>query len=689
MVDSTSSSTTNPGSSIINSLGGGSGIDSGSLVKQLVEINKAPELARLTSRQTLLETQISDFGLLRSSFAKLQSSANSLASRDTFDAKAVSIPDTSLLAITKLDSKAVAGDYRLQVEQIAQAQSLSSGSFTSPNDAVGKGTLTLRFGSWNDDPDEFSVNSAKSGATITIDDTNNTLTGLRDAINKAGVGVQATIVSDGGSYKLLLSAPSGAANEIELTATEADGSPGLANFNFNVGDRKLDQEQEGKDAKVRVNGLLLTRESNHLTDVIEGMEFDIFNSSTTETVSINISADKSIAENSIREFVDTYNAFLKEVEKLVGFNEELGEYGSLRQDPLAKNLLQTVRSMMTGSVAGITSGFNSLATLGIRTELDGTLKIVENGTSTDFRAAMDKNFEAIKDLFTPKTSSSNSLITVTGFTGVSQPGSYEVVITQDPEKGGYIGEAITFPLTTTAGKDYSFNVAVDGVSAATITLPEGKTYSSGAELAAEMQSLINLDAEIKNARVGVQVNFNSTTNQLEFTSNAYGAASNVSFTAVSEDMAELGISVDTGTPGKDVVGTVDGVAAFGFGNVLLPALGSKAEGLSMIVTPGLANAATGENKATIGFSRGFAGQMDSLLNDFLKNSGMIKNREANINKEIENVDDDKQQLERRSEAYRLRLQSQFIAMESIVRSLNNTGSFLDGLIDRLPFTAKK
>src|SRR5690606_23299080 len=148
--------------------------------------------------------------------------------------------------------------------------------------------------------------------------------------------------------------------------------PGLANFNFNVGDRKLDQEQEGKDAKVRVNGLLLTRESNHLTDVIEGMEFDIFNSSTTETVSINISADKSIAENSIREFVDTYNAFLKEVEKLVGFNEELGEYGSLRQDPLAKNLLQTVRSMMTGSVAGITGGFNSLATLGIRTELDGT-----------------------------------------------------------------------------------------------------------------------------------------------------------------------------------------------------------------------------------------------------------------------------------------------------------------------------
>lgn len=102
----------------------------------------------------------------------------------------------------------------------------------------------------------------------------------------------------------------------------------------------------------------------------------------------------------------------------------------------------------------------------------------------------------------------------------------------------------------------------------------------------------------------------------------------------------------------------------------------------MMITPGVTN-------ATIGFSRGFAGQMDSLINDFLKNSGMIKGRETNLSKEIDKVDDDKEQLERRSEAYRLRLQSQFIAMESIVRSLNNTGSFLEGLVDRLPFTAKK
>lgn len=680
MVDSTSSSTAaGAGSSIVSSLGGGSGVDNQALIKQLVEINKAPQEARLTTRKSLLETQISDFGLLRSSFAKLQTSANSLASRDTFDAKAVSVPDTSLMAITKLDAKAVAGDYRLKVEQVAQAQSLSSGTFSTVNDAVGKGTLTLRFGSWNAGLDAFAVNTGKAGATITIDDTNNSLTGLRDAINAAGIGVQASIVSDAGSFKLLVTAPSGETNEIEMTAVE-DGAPGLANFNFNTTEQSIAQEQEGANALVRVNGLLLTRESNHLTDVIAGMEFDIFNSSTTETVSINISADKNTAETAIREFVETYNTFLKEVEKLVGFDEELGDFGSLRQDPLAKNLLQSVRSLMTSSIAGVSDGFNSLSTLGIRTELDGSLKIIENGTNTDFRAAIDKNFEAVKDLFTPKTSSSDSRIDVTAFSARSAPGSYAVAITQQAEKGSFTGTAISFPIDTT-GKDYSFIVQVDAATAAPITLPANKVYANGAELAAELQSLINLDSEVKAGRVGVQVGFNTTTNQLEFTSNAYGAASRVSFTSVGADMADLGISVGTGVIGKDVVGTVDGEAAFGFGNVLLPALGSKAEGLSMTVMPGV-------TEATISFSRGFAGQMDNLVNDFLKTSGLIKARETNITKDIDRVKDDTEALGRRSEAYRLRLQSQFTAMEAIVRSLNTTSSFLDGLVDRLPFTAK-
>jgi len=677
---STTNSNASTGSSIISALGTGSGIDSNKLADQLTEANKMVQAERLTSKKTLLETQISDYGLLRSSLSKLETAAAALGSADTFNAKALSLPDTKLLSITKLDAKAAAGSYQLKVEQIAQAQSLSSGTYASMTAPVGKGTLTIRLGDWNAGLTDFTVDSSKTGGTITIDDTNNSLTGLRDAINKEKLGVTASIVSDGGSFKLLLTSKTGAKNEIEITAAEDGGAPGLANFNFNETTRNLTQQQEGLDAQVRINGLLVNRESNHITDVVEGMEFDLFASSPTETINVIISEDKSIAEQTIRDFVTAYNTFRAEVESLVGFDTEEKEYGSLHRDPLAKNLMQSIRNTLTGSVPGITGVFSTLSELGIRTELNGSLKIIEVEGNTGFRAAIDNNFERVRDLFVPKTSSSVSDISVTKFSAKSQPGTYDVVITQQPSKGQLTAANIpvTFPVDTT-GKDYSFNVKLNGVESASISLPTGKIYATGAELAADLQSLINLDANVKAAKGTVAVSFDGS--KLSFLSDAYGAASNVEFSVVGADMADLGISVGAGTAGTDVAGTVDGVAAFGFGNILLPSLGSKAEGLSLSIQPG---ATTG----SITFTRGFAGTLTSLVNDFLKTSGLIKEREDSIAKGIDQVEKDEEALNRRSEAYRARLMAQFQAMESIVRSLNSTGDFLDGIVDRLPFTAK-
>jgi flagellar hook-associated protein 2 len=250
------------------------------------------------------------------------------------------------------------------------------------------------------------------------------------------------------------------------------------------------------------------------------------------------------------------------------------------------------------------------------------------------------------------------------------------VITQQPTKGLLVADAVvsTFPLDTT-GKTYTFTAAVDGVTADPITLPT-TTYATGAALAADIQTRINSDAKITAGKVSVSVAFNTLTNKLEFTSNAYGSSSNVSILAPSTDMADLGVSAAIGTAGTDVAGTVGGVTAFGFGDVLLPAIGSKAEGLSMRVTPG----ATSGN---ITFSRGFAGTFTSLINNFLKTNGLIKNHEKEITQQVDKVKLAQTALDKRSEAYRARLQAQFSAMESIVRGLKSTGTFLTGAFKAL------
>lgn len=701
-VSSTGTSKTNTGSSIVSALGSGSGINTSALVDQLVEINKLPESNRLTQKQTLLNTQISDFGLLRAAFSKIEGAASTLSNADTFNAKSVSVPTTNLMGITKIEAKASVGDFSINVDQIAQSQSLTSASFASQTTPIGKGTLAIRLGTWtNVQPvptppappvlDQFTVDGTKTGATITIDDSNNSLVGLRDAINKSNIGVKATIVGQAGAYKLLVTAPSGESNEIEITATETVGAEGLASFNVNSTTKNLTQQQEGKDSMLRVNGLSVSRSTNHITDVIEGLEFDLFAKSTTETVSIGITADKSIAEKAIRDFVTAYNTFLSDTKKLIGFDADKQEYGSLRQDPLAKNLVQQVRAQLGSAIAGLGGGFNSITSLGIRTNLgvDGTLSIDDSDLPTSFKSIIANNFEAVRDVFVPKKSSTNAQIEVTRYSDKSTPGTYAVAITTQPTKGGLLGGAILGGAvgdvinvdTGAGGKVFDFKIKVDGVETNSITLP-AKVYTSGAALAADLQSIINLDSKLTTAKVTIGVTFNSTTGKLEFSSTSFGSDSTVAITTAGNGMSDLGMSVATGTTGTDVAGTIDGVAAFGSGNVLLPKLGSKAEGLAMQISQGATS-------GTISFSRGFAGTFKTLTDNFLKNNGLIKTRETSIDKDIKKVKEDMTALDRRSKSYRARLQAQFGAMEGIVRSLKSTGTFLTGAFKALSASTKE
>src|SRR5690554_708913 len=192
---------------ILNQIGGNSsGINTRQLVNDLVALERAPQDQRLDNREARLEAQISGIGYLRSAMGELQSALLPLASADTFDAKQVAIPDTNLMGITKLGADAVPGNYRLRIEQVAQSHSLSSGTFESLSAPLGEGTLNLRLGSWADEGG-FSADENKAGATIEIDSSNNTLAGVRDAINGAGLGVQASIVGQDGNYQLLLTSP--------------------------------------------------------------------------------------------------------------------------------------------------------------------------------------------------------------------------------------------------------------------------------------------------------------------------------------------------------------------------------------------------------------------------------------------------------------------------------------------------
>ena len=579
-------------SNIISSLGGGSGVDTTSLVSSLVAAERAPQENRLDSRQEKLEAQISAYGTLKSALSEFQGVLSPLANSDTFNARSVAFPETDIITPNSLDPGAQTGSYQIEVLDVASAQTLVMGANSDQKAALGaSGELNIQFGAWTytgTDPTGFAVNDGKAALNITIE-ASDSLKTIADKINETDSGIQASVMKVDDQYQLMLTAPSGEDNALQITGDD----PSLSGFEFNSGNfASVTETQQASDARLKVNGLEVRRQTNEIDDVITGFNFTLNKEAEGEKLNFSVDADTAVAEQAVRDFVEAYNSLYETTKNLTGYSKDEDNNtvrGDLATDGTAKALIRQLRNMVGTQVPGVESGFTALTNVGIRTELDGTLSIEED----EFSAAISQNFEEVANLFAQNTSSGNNYVDVgtgTRITG-TKAGNYNVEITQDPSKGFVTGNAIVgtlfdTPLDTSAG-DYSFQISVNGTKSDTITL--SGTYNSADEVRAELQSLINGDAKLKAVNSAVDVSYDSDTGTFSFTSREYGSSSKVSFSSVGADMANLGVTdALTGTVGKDVVGTINGKAGFGAGEVLLPDLESDAYGLNLSIRPGAA-----------------------------------------------------------------------------------------------------
>lgn len=681
--------------SIVSALGAGAGVQSDKIVKQLVDIERQIKTQPIKTKRESYEAKISDFGTMRSALDKLKTAAAKLNDPKSFDARTASFSDSKAIVPEALKEGAASGTYTFEVRDIARSQSLSTThSFADVKDEVGKGTLTISIGEWDSGvspkpspPQTFTANAGAESFDIEITDSNNSLEGLKNAINDAKKGVQASIINDGSGNRLVLTSESGAKQSIKIDVAETGDTPtnadntGLSRFAFTEGgNQQLQQTQAGNDAKIVVNGLEVSRSKNKIDDIVQGFEFSVTKASPGEIMTVSIGDDKGIAEKAVRDFVTGFNDFLKEMKPLTGYNEETKKNGSLSNDSTVRTMITTLKGALGGQVKGLTDGFRSLSAIGVRTERDGTMKIDE----TTFKKAINENFDAVKDLFVPKTHSNTEGITVNGFGNLTQPGDYDVKITQHASKGNLVGTAANASLVTnlaTAGAtDYNFTVAVNGAVSDPISLTPG-TYADNNAVAKHIEEQINQDPKIAAARGSVTVTWNN--DHFEIESQRYGAVSAVSVTAVGSKAAELGLAGGTATSGTNVAGTVNGVEAFGSGKVLLPALKTPGAGLKMIVEPGATTS------GTISFSEGFGKSFDKLMGRLLDKQGTVTNREKSLKDQLKGLDKKQEAVDAKIAAFEARLKRQYLAMDTLVNSLKKSGSIFENIGDRLPFTAKR
>lgn len=386
----------------------GSGIDIDSIVASMVAAERAPKETQLATLEKKTTTQITAVGALKGAISDFQTALGALNKPELFQARSATSSKSDLVGVTATTT-AGAGSYQLEVKSLASSSKVALQPFTNTAGApatFGGGTLTFKIGDKN--------------LSVVVDEANNTLAGIRDAINVGGkdIGLTATIVTDDAGARLVLSSASTGAGEditVEGKTTNAGlGSRLLEALSFDGSIAEPDPSDEAamalyregpmtlskaQSAQISVDGLLITSKTNKVEGAIEGVTLDLkAKTIANEPLTVTVAEDKAGVKKQIQSFVDSYNKLIGVINaqtKVTSVGEGKAPVtGALVGDATARTLLNTIRNELV-NVQG-DGALRALTDIGITTQKDGTLAI----DSAKLDKAMASNFGELSGLFT-------------------------------------------------------------------------------------------------------------------------------------------------------------------------------------------------------------------------------------------------------------------------------------------------
>ncbi len=651
----------------ISSSGIGSGLDVNGIVQQLMQVESRP-LTLLSKKESSYQSKLSAYGALSSSLSSFQAAIGGLNNLSKFQQLGVTSSEATVASATA-SSTAAPGKYEIDVIHRAQAQSLASAGQNTTTAAIGAGgstTINFQFGTISGgtlsngvyDGASFAQDASQSTGTVTIDSSNNSLQGIRDAINKAAIGVTATIVSDGSDAPnrlVLTSTKTGAASSMKISV---DGDAALQNLLAYdpTSTQKLTQNTVGQDAQLKVNGIDIKSATNTLTSAIDGLTLNLNKLGTT---SISVTRDTAAIESGVNAFIKAFNELHGTLKYQTGYNAETRVGGPLVGDATARTIQTAMRNVFSMQPEGLSGGLMHLSQVGISFQKDGSLAL----DSSKLKSAIEKNPGDIGKLFATAGSPSDSLVSFIGSTAATKPGSNALVVTALATRGQITGSAAA-NTTIAAGVNDALSLTIDGVTS-TVKLAAG-TYTAET-LGKHLQSLVNGTSAFSAA--GISVSVAQTGGVLTITSGRMGSTSRVAVSGAGA--ADLLGGAPVAASGTDVAGTINGIAAVGSGQFLTGAAGSSAEGLKIQIAGGALGARGG-----IDFSKGFATQLSTLVSSFLGSNGLISSRTDGINRSIKDIGAQRDAVNNRLTSIEERYRKQFTALDAMMANMGSTSAYL-------------
>lgn len=379
-----------------SNLGVGSGLPLASLYANL-ETAENTKLTAISNQKTTYTAQLSAYGKLQSALTNLQTATAALGKTATWNATSVSSTNTAFSATTSSD--ATVGSYTVNVDQVAKAQVLMSSTISSSTTQLG--------GTTADGTRKLTITQpgTKDPLTITLSDSDTTLNGIASAINKAGGNVAATVIkADDGDFRLLLTSKStGTSGDMTVTVTGDDTLQ--QKIGHDSTSSALSVQTPSQNARVSVNGIMIERSSNTISDALTGVTLTLKSKSTADEA-LDVTRSTDSTTQAVKNWVTAYNSLqstIASVTKYVAVDAGADNQSNSNGALIGDSTVRSVQAQLRGQLTEVQSGaYAIMAQFGITQDPDvgadgstGNLKIDE----TKLSDALTKNPEAVQAYF--------------------------------------------------------------------------------------------------------------------------------------------------------------------------------------------------------------------------------------------------------------------------------------------------
>jgi len=542
------------------------------------------------------------------------------------------------------------------------------GTNTTVSNIAGSGTTAVTLASGAGGSISANISGGLSVGTMTAQNVSvgdGSLSSVVNAINGANAGVTATALQVGTNQYAL---------EVTSTKTGTAGAATIDTQAFTASSLGAMQTTTAAQNSIvsigGVGGYQVTSQTNDVTGLLPGVTVHLSQTSSTP-VTLNVSADGTQVASQVSSLVNAANTILSTIASDTAYDPSTKTAGPLNGQTSLNTLAQQVLAIVGNAIG--TSAAGSDGTAG---EAAG-LAITSSGTITfnqsAFITAYDANPAAVQAMFTeggtfaPSSSTYSGQVSIAGASDRTVPGSYSVSISQSASRAIDTGSATFASSTSTLASAESYTVT-SGSSTATYAASAGESI-------ANVITGINGAMAAAGIAVSASLTGSSGSYNVQLGSANYGSAASFSISASGTD--QLGLTTSGSSySGKDVVGTINGIAATGIGQTLsLSAPGNAADGLVLqVTTPGISTATSlGSVTYAPGLAQGLANLAEQAT---VSPGGQISETITGLNSTLSNVTSEISLQQQLVSNQRALLTQEFTNMEELLAQLSSESKFL-------------